>query len=249
MALVDKIVSVLHMNNDWTDELGALNGTANGATFDGTIKKLGSYSGNFDGLDDYVNLGTDATIKALTKGAVVRWLYVASSETANTETYSFGYGGDASNNFVSFNVKTDGTSANFNILQRFRSDGTINLLTSDTAYATDTWHLVVMESTGTAYKLYVNNAEDTYTVNTGSNNGDWWDGISPGANDKFVVGAIYSGGGYAAYFKGNTDELLILDDVTDADDRTTLWNDGDGIEYPFSVPGGSIFSLFRRRRH
>ena len=50
MALGTDLFALYHFDDDWTDASGNGNhGTATGATFNNTIKMLGSHSGNFDG--------------------------------------------------------------------------------------------------------------------------------------------------------------------------------------------------------
>ena len=60
-SINDKLVTVLHMDNDaWIDAKGNNDGTdSGGPTFSNTSPApiLGTYSGDFDTIDDYVNTG------------------------------------------------------------------------------------------------------------------------------------------------------------------------------------------------
>jgi hypothetical protein len=243
MAVIDKTVSAWHMNNDWTDAIGSNHGTATGATFDGSTKKLGSHSGAFDKTDDRVDCGDDSSITSLTKGAWGAWIYVPSSLANNTEFVFAGYGGDTEAQviFSRISIQTDATSANYEVWFRNRTGGvTNNYLTTVNSFGTDTWRLVWVESTGTEYKIYVDNIDELFSVETGNNDGQWLGDIQPGANENVVWGASLVNGVYSKFFGSNIDAGFILNDATTAGDRVELWNGGAGIEIAEAHPHDMI---------
>jgi len=245
MALIDKTVSSWHMNDDWTDSVGSNNGTPTGAVFDASIKKLGSHAGSFDTIDDRVNCGDDPSITSLTKGAWGCWIYVPSSLSGNTEYVFASYGGDtiAQVHFTRISIRTNSNSSAFNVLFRNRADTASNLITSNELFATDTWKLIWVESTGTAYKIYVDIVEESFSVGAGSNNGNWFGDITPGANAQVVWGASLVNGNYNFHCGSNIDAGFILDDATTEADRIELWNGGDGVEIGAEVAEATKYGV------
>ena len=84
MALGTDLFALYHFENDWTDATGNGNdGTATGATFDNSIVKLGTYSGNFDGNDkvQILNGGSDPTDFNVTELTIFDWYYYEANST------------------------------------------------------------------------------------------------------------------------------------------------------------------------
>lgn len=245
MAVIDKTVSSWPMNGNPLDTVGPNHGTVSGATFDALVKKAGSHSLLLDHLDDYMDVGADSSMITLTKGVIGGWLYVPSTLPTGTEFVYCGAGSDASNEFLRSSVITDGTSANFTIRYRWRSGAVFNILNSDNSFTTDAWHLVLMESTGSAYNFDVDNTTEAFTVTgTGSaDNGRWFNDITYGTSPNVALGSGYIVGIHNLFFGSNLDAMFLLDDATTADDRTELWKDGAGIELPVVVAGSGLLTL------
>lgn len=235
MGVASKCVASWGFNNNLLDAIGANNGTATGTFFEDTIKKVDSHSLKFDTTDDKVLVGADASIVNLAQGSWGIGVYVPSSLANNTEYVLIGYGGDAANQFQRVSVITSADSSTFTLTFRHRAGGVHNYIISTATFATDTFHLIRVDSTGTAYKTNVNNNDEAFSVSLGADNGDWSDAISPGTNPNVVLGASLVGGGYSKFCGSYLDAMFILNAVPSAADETELWNDGAWIEIIKSV--------------
>lgn len=91
------LVGLWHMNNDgWTDSSGNNNnGTATGATFS-TSAKLGSHSGSFDGVDDYVSV---SHVSALNPASFTLEGWVKTTSATNNNGIINKYSAGSSNGY------------------------------------------------------------------------------------------------------------------------------------------------------
>ncbi len=70
----NNLQAYLKMNNNWNDSVHSNNGTAqNGATFSSS-SKIGTYAGNFDGVNDYVSIPDTSTLSPTDKVTVMIWI-------------------------------------------------------------------------------------------------------------------------------------------------------------------------------
>lgn len=116
------------------------------------------------------------------------------------------------------------TSAGVTNVRNIQEDnGGVDILTGNTALAISTDYVWEWASSGTAYAFRVNNVDQTLTVNSGANNGDWFgdttlrDNVSLGArrNSGTSAGSLHYAGGVA--------EVIIVNDASiTAGERTSL---------------------------
>ena len=227
MALTDELVSVWHMNNDWTDSFGNNDGSPSGVTFDASEKKLGSHAGYFDGVDDYTLFGADSSLKPTDAFSISMWfrneftgaglLMASRANSSATTGYLLFFG----QNQLYFLTSTTGSSWT-------------TVFTSDSTLLSNTWyHMVVTWESG-SQKMYLDNVLQS---NSGNASGSL----------VYDSGEIHIGANYpdlTSDYKGQMDELIFWNRALDAEDVAELWNSGDGIE--IGVEEGIL--LFSRAR-
>ena len=69
-----------------------------------------------------------------------------------------------------------------------RNGDTTDAVKGSTITVADRWYHVALVSTGIVYKLFLDGVEETLTVTSGSNTGDWWAETS--LRENIVIGAI-----------------------------------------------------------
>ncbi|MDH3975628.1 MAG: LamG domain-containing protein [Deltaproteobacteria bacterium] len=218
-GLTDGLISLWHMNGDWSDSVGPNNGIPAGASFD-TVKKLGSYSGQWDGIDDYVNCGNDSSLGFTNDSefTISAWVYqTGDGPDGNGGTICGRY--DAGKGYLFYHF-TDSRGLFF----QCDSVGFI----SNYQIPLSTWTHVIYRRDANDHKLYVNGV-----LRAGETKGVLSDG-----NTNFYVGTHSSA--LTQEWKGNIDELSIWGRaLTDGDavigqtatgEIAELWNSGVGTE-------------------
>jgi len=135
------------MDNTWEDK--SRNGndgtTGNGATFT-TDAKIGTYAGSFDGVDDYVTVGTDADMLFTGPHTLESWVKFSGFPTqwvpiSIVQQYRYGLWYDSTSKMI----------------RAHRDSGsTINSLDVYTSLTTNTWYHFVQVFDGTELYVYVN---------------------------------------------------------------------------------------------
>ena len=241
MALTDGLKGLWHMNNVWTDSSGKENdGVATGAIFESASPILGSHSGKFDGVDDFVSFGTDTNLSAYGKTAMscsalvkltalpgAGWnaLMWCKRDTANNKGYLFVitetgsiftriYHSTTSAQSVSIgSVIAAGTT--YNIIITYNDDGTKKL------------------------KIYVNNSEVTYASQTA--------GVGT-INDDRTVPLYISKDGYdsSTKYNGLIDEMAIWNRALTSGEISEIYNGGSWLEIPApTAVGGGVWGSIR----
>lgn len=212
MALTDNLIAVWHMNNDWQDSWGTNHGTAYGATFDTSIKKLGSHAGSLDGVDDWISIAGggsldigagDFTIQAwvYTTQVANQGLVVWDKQIETIRLYIY----ESKFYFDVRDVQGD--------LARAISTTTIN---------TDTWYHVVAVREGTTARIYVNGVLEHSATNALLGN------VST-SGDHWHLGVLVEDADFHTWWlKGRLDEVAIAGRVWQQADVTESYNGGAG---------------------
>lgn len=95
--------------------------------------------------------------------------------------------------------------------------------------STSTWYHCVVTQNGTTWELFLN----------GTSQGTTSIGALSYADNSFVIGESYAGGGSG---RSTNDIVTIWDRVLSGAEITDLYNSGTGRQYPFSSGGGSTFA-------
>ena len=225
MALTDNLIAVWRMNNDWQDSWGTNEGTAYGAIFDATIKKLGSHAGSFDGVDDWISIAGGGSLDIGAGDFTVQaWVYT--TQVANQGLVTW----DKENEIIKLYIY--GSKFYFDV-----RDAQLDLAeaVSATTISTSTWYHVVGVRQGTTVKIYVNGVMEGSATNASLGNvsttGDHWHlGVTVNGIDTHVN-----------WFKGRLDEVAIAGRAWQQADVDESYNNGAGIEL------GAISRLLHER--
>jgi len=152
-------------------------GTIVGATY----KKIvdGGYALDFDGSSDYVS--SNSVSNNDNSGSIAFWVkpdYVSSVNDI------LGWGATNSNNLY-VRLRTGKTNDCIELL--FYDESVLNKITGSTSLSITEFQHIVVISTGTEYKMFINGSEETITVNSGSNDGLWTNDISL---NTFTIGGV-----------------------------------------------------------
>jgi hypothetical protein len=227
MALIDKLIAAWRLNNDYTDAVGANDGTAMGsAGFDGTIKKLGSHSVLCNaGGTDAVNFGDvlDATFAAVDgKYSFSIWVY-PTNIASNPVVFS-----KAELTVTGFWGRIMSTGL-FSFLIGFSGSASRTYNATDQEISTDEWTHIVVTYDGSLdtndgldrVKIYINNSEAALSLVTSGALTD-----IPDTTNRLAVGGVITNTGTSVTlpFIGNLDEFEIFNDVLSAAEVSALWN-------------------------
>jgi len=220
-TLLTGLYAVYKGESNANDSLGTYNGTAQG----GLTYSAGK-SGNcfqFNGTNAYIAL-PDNSLNLTGSISVSLWWYV-----------------DLTNDQVFIgNRQKNGGSINHGWQFRYNSSGLIFRvmnLTTDTEWTASnvisggmagTWvHLMVVKSSSTNFKVYVNNVE--YNMIGGVS-------AEPAylTNQKCTIGNVWTGTAFDSYMKSGSriDELGVWNKALTLTDRADLYNAGAGKFYP-----------------
>ena len=169
----------------------------------------------FDGTDDYLSLSSVVTPSA-TSGSISAWFKTGTNAFMPLFSVSSNTSGDTNYWFV---IQIDSGGK---IEVGFRNGGTVPVYESSTTVTNNAWHHVMVTSNGTAWKLFLDGAEDTSA--TGTNTGDWIGDLSI-KNSCNIGGQRRDADGSNTYFAGNIDEVAIWDS-DESSNISTIYNGG-----------------------
>ena len=231
MALTDNLIASWHMNNDWTDSAGSNDGSATGATFDAVNQKLGSACGNFDGIDDFVNIGDTSDVDfGASDFSIAIW--VKRAENGRTQQFIAKDAGGIDRQFLmNFQV------ANTILLFYWKSDDTAVFQATNATIADTNWHMIVGQKIGGVFKIWIDNVDQAMGALTGSH------GTMKASSADLHLGSRQTVG-FEGYYKGLQDAGAVWSRGISSAEIAELWNGGAGIELPISVGAApSMLSL------
>jgi hypothetical protein len=198
----------------WTDISG--NGN-NGTLTNGPV--FGTASGGvitFDGVNDYVNLGTSANLRFTKNFTINIWFKFNSKsgiQTIISNNESAGYGIISNYNLEGF----VGTAAN-RIVTFYHISGTYYLVGDNlTNYNIDTWYNVTTTYDGNTIKYYRNGTLiDSYSIV----------GTITTSNEPLIIGTNPNSGGtnFSDFFNGNIGQTMIYNRVLSSTEITQNFN-------------------------
>ncbi|MFH1642648.1 MAG: LamG-like jellyroll fold domain-containing protein [Nanoarchaeota archaeon] len=221
-------VLLLHFNNDSNYENSThvydWSGNDNNGTWYGTGRsnstgKLGAYSGWFDGDSDYVVNDIADFLSSNSQGSISTWINI---DAIGSYYLVFGSADYASaNRYIELFIRDNGKVA---FAQWNADGGTDTHVYGGTILNANQWNHIVITSDGTVYKLYVNNILQSLTVQTGTNNGDWF--ADTDNRDNWAIGALKYNSGIVNYFNGLIDELAIWNRSLEASEILKIYKRG-----------------------
>ena len=214
--IINGLVSQWRMNSDWNDSYGSNDGTAYGATFDTNNQKVGSACGEFDGSDDYVDMGSIGLLEGVSDFTISAWVYIPSATSGHhriisqERIYYVGrYGGQ-----YSFYLDDNGIGWSHNST----SMGTVT---------TGEWvHLTYVKDGTDAYVYENTNQVGSMSApSTLGSNDDRWTAI--GTFDGNDSSGVQSGG---QMWNGLIDDLRIYNRALTSTEISNIYNSGSGTE-------------------
>lgn len=161
------------------------------------------YSMEFDGVNDYFDLGTDSSLDIFGGDFSVSLWFNHSISSPNKQPLI---------EIASFTNKmalTLGLSGNTGVGFAVGSGTPVWNYNAGSGYNDGNWHNIVATKTGTTYKIFVDNTELSFST------GAW----SVGSNNRIAVGRSVP-----VYFNGLIDEVAVFDYVLDSDQVTEIYN-------------------------
>ena len=199
--------------NSWSPET---NITGSG----GTPSYQNEYSFQFDGVDDYANMGTDSSLSFGRLDAYSFSAWVKIDSTGLTQTIFSNQKANSlpGTNFRGYFFAVNTSNQILVILRSTLSDRFI--FTSTTSITTSTWNHIVFTYDGSATQsggeIYINGSIDTIT-RVGSLIG------GTNSSDGFYLGSRYN---YDNFFNGNIDEVAVFNSELSSSDITSIYNGG-----------------------
>jgi len=192
----------------WRDLSGnSNNGTlTNGPTFSGIGKQASIV---FDGVDDYVNLGSPNSSK-LTFGSLCSWVYLKSGGV----TFQQVVGKRTAGNAPGFDYMLDLSSTGTNIRGLISNGSSFNMITGITTLNYDTWYYICFTWDGSNLKIYLNGISNSTPVTQT---------ITPQITDNPLDIAIAKDPS-PRYFKGNIADTQIYNRALSAQEALQNFN-------------------------
>ena len=235
MALGADLFALYHFNNNWTDATGNGNDdvTVTGATFNASVKMLGSHSSNFDGNDkvQIENSGSDPTDFNVTELTILGWYYYEEIGThdpivvkrTGAESGSWQFYVRNSSNTLEFNWSNGDT---FRGGAGTASTGTLT---------NNAWNFIGMRfsSANLEIEFIIDNNIETAIAVTHA--------LVETAKPVYLGWDTGS-----SYAKGKIDELALYNVLKSDADVSDYWNGGSGVEITPGAGGRIMSSLVNR---
>ena len=164
--------------------------------------RFSNYSFQYDGVDDYINCGTDSSLKPTSAYSVSGWFKL--DDLTGTKTI---ISNDNNNGYMSW-VANDK-------LWFYHYDTSWRTITSNTTLVANTWYhfALTWDLSSTTGKMYINGVYDNQ--NTSFN------------QVTYLSTPVYIGTyGPSVYFEGNIDDIAVFNKVLTPTEITSIYNSG-----------------------
>lgn len=222
-------------SGDMLDEWDTNHGSVDGAT-QGSAGKINT-GYNFDGSNDEVRIPADSTVDIYgkTNFSISMWVYPESDGEGSFAKAIDKANSTSDNSGVGYSFKVRSEDANGVLFSmKLQHDTTNALATTNDKYPVDNWYhilIVYNEDSNKKIKLYVNGSLADLSVDNA--------GVGTVSDDSaidLVVGNY--AGATTRTWDGNIDEIGLWNLSLTSTDASDLYNNGDGLAYPFS--GGRV---------
>ena len=176
---------------------------------------------NFDGTDDYVDLGND--FQSITEGGtrtVSAWVKAASTDPTDEANRGRIFTMYRANDSTSFAIHAEGSSAPANWYCMYRRTGNVFVNVNSGVNITTEWTHLALTQNNSDLKFYINGAVQASKTDATY---DW------SASSPAVIGAHLTASTNNQEFSGNIDEVAIWNTALDADAITAIYNSGTPI--------------------
>ena len=196
-----------HSGTYWTDSVGSINGTINGATY---VNNDNSDYFTFDGSDDTVTFpATDTSPINFSSETHTIEFWVNFNNLSNDDVIIGKFGG--SNATKSFQIQVSGSHNKLTVLER--DGGSNNTYETTGTFSNGTWSHFVYARSASQVKLYINGVIDS---DPAADNG-----INAGSTQNITIGDQPGGG---VFFDGKLAQLRIYSSTLDSSQVLTNYN-------------------------
>jgi len=226
MALKDSLLSYYKFENNATDAHGSINGTVYGATL--TSSGVNGSAYNYDGSNDYTNLGNPTALDNLHTGDWSISIWINPDVISSLKDVAGKNGGGGG-----FYHYIGNSTGDISFTSGYTT--TNSIATSGNVVSSGEWnHIVgVFTVSNKTWSIYHNGSEVSYSAQTGGSGN-----FRGGTSDNFVFGAYDAVSGSRNY-DGIIDEVAIWTKAVTSDEVSEIYNSGSGLFYDdWDVPSG-----------
>tara|TARA_B100000902_G_scaffold10567_1_gene12895 strand:- start:233 stop:3682 length:3450 start_codon:yes stop_codon:yes gene_type:complete len=196
-----------HSGTYWTDSVGSINGTINGATY---VNNDNSDYFTFDGSNDTITFpATDTSPINFSSETHTIEFWINFNNLQNEDVVIGKWGG--SNATKSFQIQVSGSHNKLTVLER--DGGSSNTYETTGTFSNGTWAHFVYARSASQVKLYINGVIDS---DPAANNG-----INAGSTQNITIGDQPGGG---VFFGGKLAQLRIYSSTLDSSQVLTNYN-------------------------
>jgi len=190
-----------------------------------------SQSVYFDG-NDYASEVLGAVFRASDdKGTII---IIGKWETLNDGVlWSVGQSNSSSNWALIASLDVGGSDYIYFVIDEPTTYG----VRGSTILQTDTWYHIIVMSSGSSWKIYINGNLETLTVTAGANNGRWFNDLDAGLN-VFDFGVLHRST-LSGYLTGYIDEMAVFSDTLTTAQVATYYNGG--CQYDLTGQANLVF--------
>jgi hypothetical protein len=160
----------------------------------------------FDGTNDILTNATANWLSSDSQGAVFAVLRMTTALKTDQVFLASTDQGTAALHIMAF-YSLDVATTSEKIKSYQNDNGTVDKILGNTVMVAGTVYLLTMTSSGTAYAHRVNGANQTLTISSGANSGDWF--ADTANRDNFTIGAA-KWTSEQHFLKGSIAELIVL---------------------------------------
>lgn len=214
-AVFASVVSAFNADGDADDELAYANGTlTNGATATGTAK-VGTYSFSFDGVNDYITFPNNSW-NLLGDYSFSCWFLTTDNAQRQTIIGNFtGFSG----NYKGWYLELSGG----NLVLHVTNNATLSYAWNP---SNNTWYHVAFTRVDAGTIIFYINGSQVATSSIAIQD-------TYAATQYCRIGVLeYDVASFQGYMKGRLDAIQIFSSALTAGDITTLYNSGNGLQYP-----------------
>ncbi len=194
-------------------------GTGKDAWYNGAIGKYNS-SLNFDGTDDYINLGTTSLPTGNPAYSISVWFKIPSIPTTYLGAGLLAWGTSGTTNEINaFRLADTSECANGGLINYWWANDMTACLSSP--LTTNTWHLATATFNGTTRSIYLDDVLLKNDTPTGHNI----------TGTQGYIGLTCPSGGCTDYFNGQIDDVRIYNYALTSQQVQLLYNQGGAIRY------------------
>lgn len=186
---------------------------------------------DFNGTNEYMSRTGTLSFRSDTAGAWSMWVRIDNTFGAPGQQMTLSFtpvtSGQDRMTFGPRRIAATGTGTFFSIVSLV-GGAAVGYSGTTTALTAGAWHHVVMQSSGTAWSMYVDGVLQTLTrwSALGSNTGEWF-GDHSGTGGQFMLSGQINGSVLSNFFDGRLDEYLYLSGrIFTAGEVASLYNSG-----------------------